>query len=113
MLAERMVSGGPPVLLDGLSMTLGLEVDDGYIARLLPRGAPFPASVTRTLDAGAVALRVLQGERRHAEDCRMVGTYRVETREGGRVRFSVDADGFIDVRAWDAQGAPCTVRLTR
>jgi molecular chaperone DnaK len=109
MLAQRLVSGADPVLLDGLSMTLGLESDDGYIARLLPRGAPFPASAERTRDGGV--LKVFQGERNRAEDCRLVGNYTLPA-QGGRVRFEIDGDGFVTVQARDAAGTLQTLRPT-
>ncbi len=111
LLAERLWAGAPPALLDGLCMTLGLEADDGYIEWLLRRGAPFPASATRQCE-GEVALKVYQGERTKADECRLVGTYHLDAGEGAQVTFLVDADGLIEVQARRrGDGQPVPVRV--
>jgi molecular chaperone DnaK (HSP70) len=113
LLARRLMQGEPPMLLDAVSATLGLEADDGYIEWLLPRGAPFPASATRRRDGGPVVLKVYQGERQRSDDCRLVGTYQVDATGGIAVRFEVDADGLVHVQARsDLDGSPRPVQAT-
>jgi molecular chaperone DnaK len=101
------------VLVDVTPLTLGIEVEGGISAPVIPRNTPIPASNTRLFttiseNQRAVEVRVLQGERRQADANKLLGSFSLEgirpaTKGEPRieVRFDIDVDGVVDVSARD------------
>ena len=99
------------LLLDVIPLSLGIETRGGGVAKLIMRNSAVPAQATEmfsTSEDGQVniALRVLQGEREMAQDCRLLADFELSglpPMPAGipqvEVEFLVDADGILSVRA--------------
>ena len=99
------------LLLDVTPLSLGIETLGGAVSKLIPRNTAIPAQAqeafTTSVDGQtAVTLHVLQGERELADDCRSLGSFvlrGIPPMPAGLpqvgVRFSLDADGMLRVRA--------------
>jgi molecular chaperone DnaK (HSP70) len=99
------------LLLDVTPLSLGIETLGGAVSKLIPRNTAIPAQAqeafTTSVDGQtAVTLHVLQGERELAQDCRSLGSFvlrGIPPMPAGlpqvAVRFSLDADGMLRVRA--------------
>ena len=77
-----ILSGTNPglLLLDVIPLSLGIETRGGGVAKLIMRNSSVPAQATEmfsTSEDGQVniALRVLQGEREMAQDCRLLADF--------------------------------------
>ncbi len=84
-----LAQGGPLLVNDALSRAIGLEVGEGVVVPLLPRGSTLPASAHVAVPAG-VALHLVHGE---DEFPRRFATFEAS----GEVRVLLDADGVARV----------------
>ena len=99
------------LLLDVIPLSLGIETVGGAVAKLLTRNAMIPARATELFSTSvdnqtSVRLRVLQGEREMANDCRSLATFElrgIPPMPAGipqvEVAFLVDANGVLQVSA--------------
>lgn len=99
------------LLLDAIPLSLGIETVGGAMAKLIHAGATVPARAKETFSTSvdnqtAIVLKVLQGEREMAEDCRELGTFNlrgIPPMPAGVpqlvVEFLVDANGVLNVSA--------------
>ena len=113
------VQADPDVLLlDVLPRTVGIEGPDDSFVPLLHRNTKVPAEVQHRVsptpdDTGTVRIRLLQGESRRASENSRVGELQmqgVQVDTDGRteieVQLRVDANGILQVRAWDRVAGP-------
>ena len=91
-----------------LALSLGIEVDDGRFARLLPRNTPLPAEVRKALTPlsdghSTVRIHILQGESPRARENTSVGELELVGLPRGQVQleltFKVDEAGVVVVSA--------------
>ena len=99
------------LLLDVIPLSLGIETRGGGVAKLIMRNSSVPAQATEMFSTSEdgqinIALRVLQGEREMAQDCRLLADFELTglpPMPAGipqvEVEFLVDADGILSVRA--------------
>ena len=99
------------LLLDAIPLSLGIETVGGAMAKLVHAGATVPARARETFSTSvdnqtAIVLKVLQGEREMAEDCRELGAFHlrgIPPMPAGvpqlEVEFLVDANGVLNVSA--------------
>lgn len=99
------------LLLDVIPLSLGIETRGGAAAKLIVRNSAVPARATEMFSTSAdgqtnVKIRVLQGEREMAEDCRDLGTFElrgIPPMPAGipqiEVAFAVDANGVLRITA--------------
>jgi molecular chaperone DnaK (HSP70) len=99
------------LLLDVIPLSLGIETLGGAVQKLILRNSTIPTSVTEEFSTGvdgqvAVDLRICQGEREIAADCRRLGDFQlrgIPPMPAGlpriAVTFLVDADGVLRVTA--------------
>lgn len=99
------------LLLDAIPLSLGIETVGGAVAKLVVAGSTVPARAKETFSTSvdnqtAIELKVLQGEREMAEDCRQLGVFHLRNippMPAGvpqlEVEFLVDANGVLNVSA--------------
>lgn len=99
------------LLLDVVPLSLGLETAGGGVAKLIIRNATVPARATEMFSTQVdnqtgIHLRVFQGEREMAADCRLLADFHlrgIPPMPAGipqvEVTFLVDANGVLNVSA--------------
>ena len=104
---------GAPLLLDVTPLSLGVETVDGYCEHIIRRNSAIPAGQTKMFTTArdrqeAVIVRICQGEDRKIAGNQLLGEVILEgLRPAARgkvqiaVRFMIDADGTLQVRAQD------------
>ncbi len=103
------------LLLDVIPLTLGIETLGGVLTPLVERNTTIPTSKKQVFSTAAdnqpaVTIRVLQGERKMANDNKEVGRFDLTDIPPAprgvpqiEVSFDVDADGIMHVSAKDMQ----------
>jgi molecular chaperone DnaK (HSP70) len=112
------------LLLDVIPLSLGIETLGGAVQKLILRNSTIPTSVTEEFSTGvddqtAVDLSIYQGERELAQDCRLLGTFKlrgIPPMPAGlpriAVAFLVDADGVLRVTAREQRtGAEAGIQI--
>lgn len=118
MQAENLVSPAKGnLLIDIISLSLGLEMYGGFVEKIVARGTPLPISVTKEYITYAdnqtgMKFHIVQGEREMASDCRSLANFELkglEPKKAGAVRvevtFSLDSDGILSVSASDSSSS--------
>jgi molecular chaperone DnaK len=102
-----------PLLLDVTPLSLGVETVDGYCEHIIRRNSAIPAGQTKMFTTArdrqeAVVVRICQGEDRQISGNQLLGEVvldRLRPAARGKVqiavRFMIDADGTLQVRAQD------------
>jgi len=102
-----------PLLLDVTPLSLGVETVDGYCEHIIRRNSAIPAGQTKMFTTArdgqeAVVVRICQGEDRQITGNQLLGEVVLDgLRPAARgkvqiaVRFMIDADGTLQVRAQD------------
>ncbi len=103
----------PPLLLDVTPLSLGVETVDGYCEHIIRRNSAIPAGQTKMFTTArdkqeTVVVRICQGESRNINGNQLLGEVVLDgLRPAARgkvqiaVRFMIDADGTLKVRAQD------------
>jgi molecular chaperone DnaK len=102
------------LLLDVTPLSLGIETYGGAVAKIIPRNSTIPASAQELYTTGVdnqtgIEIRVVQGEREMARDCRSLArfTLKVPPAPAGlprvEVKFLIDANGILQVAARDVR----------
>ena len=112
------------LLLDAIPLSLGMETVGGAVAKLIVAGATVPARAKETFSTSvdnqtAIELKILQGEREMAEDCRLLGEFHLRNiprMPAGvpqlEVEFLVDANGVLNVSAIEKRsGVAATLQV--
>jgi len=101
------------LLLDVTPLSLGVETAGGLMTTMIPRNTTIPVGKKETFttfsnNQMAVDVKVYQGERKMAEDNRMLGVFRLDGIPPAprgvpkiEVSFDIDANGILNVTAKD------------
>jgi molecular chaperone DnaK len=113
------------LLLDVTPLTLGVKVEGGLLAPLIPRNTTIPTQRSQTFSTAAdnqsgVTVEVYQGERPMAEDNRKLGNFDLTGIPPAlrgmpqiEVKFDIDANGILHVTARDkGTGKEQAIRIT-
>jgi molecular chaperone DnaK len=113
------------LLLDVTPLTLGVKVEGGLVAPLIPRNTTIPTQRSQTFSTAAdnqsgVTVEVYQGERPMADDNRKLGNFDltgIPPAPRGmpqiEVKFDIDANGILHVTARDkGTGKEQQIRIT-
>jgi molecular chaperone DnaK len=113
------------LLLDVTPLTLGVKVEGGLLAPLIPRNTTIPTQRSQTFSTAAdeqsgVTVEVFQGERPMADDNRKLGNFDLTgippAPRGApqiEVKFDIDANGILNVSARDkGTGREQQIRIT-
>jgi Fe-S protein assembly chaperone HscA len=113
------------LLLDVTPLSLGIETLGGAMGKLIMRNSTIPCSVSETFTTyvdgqTSVDIRILQGERELAEDCRELGMFQlrgIPPMPAGaprvKVTFLIDANGILNVTAREQRsGKQAGVQVT-
>ncbi|MBU4691221.1 molecular chaperone DnaK [Mycoplasma zalophi] len=101
------------LLLDVTPLTLGIEVEGGIVAPLIPRNSTIPITKSQVFSTAAdnqsaVSIVIVQGERQMAYDNKILGQFNLEGIEPAprgvpqiEVSFNIDVNGITKVTAKD------------
>ncbi len=101
------------LLLDVTPLSLGVETAGGVMTVMIPRNTTIPSGKKETFttysnNQTAVDVKVFQGERKMADDNRMLGLFRLDGIPSApkgvpkiEVSFDIDANGILNVTARD------------
>ncbi len=112
------------LLLDVTPLTLGIETEGGILTALIERNTTVPAEKKNTFSTAAdsqtaVTVRVFQGERKMAQQNRLLGEFNLEGIPAAprgvpqiEVKFDIDQNGILNVSAKDlGSGKEASVRI--
>ncbi len=112
------------LLLDVTPLSLGIETLGGVNTILIPKNTTIPTSKTQIFSTAAdnqtsVEIKVLQGERPMAKDCKLLGRFILDGIPPAprgvpqiEVTFDIDANGILNVSAKDkATGRSQSIRI--
>ncbi len=111
LMEQAAGKGRSAVLLDVIPLSLGIETMGGAVAKVVMRNSAVPLRATEMFSTSvdgqtSITLKVLQGEREMAADCRELGTFYlrgIPAMPAGipqvRVEFAVDVSGILSVAA--------------
>ena len=112
--AENFSAKPKSLLIDVLSLSVGLEIYGGIAEKIILRNTPIPFSITQEFTTHSdnqtgMQFHIVQGEREMAKDCRSLARFELNgiplAKAGkGRVEvvFAIDADGILSVTAREA-----------
>ena len=112
--AENLSAKPKSLLIDVLSLSVGLEIYGGIAEKIILRNTPIPFSITQEFTTHSdnqtgMQFHIVQGEREMAKDCRSLARFELNgiplAKAGkGRVEvvFAIDADGILSVTAREA-----------
>ena len=112
--AENLSSRPKSLLIDVISLSVGLEIYGGIAEKIILRNTPIPFSITQEFttysdNQTGMTFHIVQGEREMAKDCRSLARFELNgiplAKAGkGRVEviFAIDADGILSVTAREA-----------
>ena len=101
------------LLIDVTPLSLGVETAGGVMTVMIPRNTAIPTAqkeifTTYSNNQNAVDVKIFQGERKMAEDNRMLGVFRLDGIPNApkgipkiEVSFDIDANGILKVTAKD------------
>ncbi|MFK7973883.1 MAG: Hsp70 family protein [Rickettsiaceae bacterium] len=111
MQAENLSTKSNSLLLDVISLSVGIELHGGIVEKIILRNTPIPFSVTKEFTTHAdnqtgMQFHVVQGEREMATNCKSLAYFSltdIPPNKAGKARievtFAIDADGILSITA--------------
>lgn len=109
--AENLVRPSGNLLIDVVSLSLGIELMGGINEKIILRNSPVPTAITKKFtthadNQTAMQFHIVQGEREMAADCRSLARFELKNippMKAGLARievtFEVDVDGLVSISA--------------
>ena len=109
--AYNLSGHGNNLLLDVVSLSLGIEMMGGIVDKIIHRNSTIPIAMTKEFttyadDQTGMKLHIVQGEREMADNCRSLANFEIKNipaLKAGLARvavtFKLDADGLLTVTA--------------
>ena len=115
MHAENLSAGAGNLLIDAVSLSIGVELYGGLVEKIILRNTPIPFAVTKEFTTQSdnqtgIKMHIVQGERELAQDCLSLAQFEltgIRPQKAGKARievtFAIDADGVLSVSARDKE----------
>jgi molecular chaperone HscA len=115
MHAENLSAGAGNLLIDAVSLSIGIELYGGLVEKIILRNTPIPFAVTKEFTTQSdnqtgIKMHIVQGEREMVQDCLSLAQFEltgIRPQKAGKARievtFAIDADGVLSVSALDKE----------
>lgn len=113
--AENLSTGTGNLLIDAVSLSIGIELYGGLVEKIILRNTPIPFAVTKEFTTQSdnqtgIKMHIVQGEREMVQDCLSLAQFEltgIRPQKAGKARievtFAIDADGVLSVSALDKE----------
>ena len=107
--ADNLINKTQNLLIDVVPLSLGVELADGLVERIIPRNSPIPIIsyanfTTAEYNQRGIKFHIVQGEREFAKDCYSLAKFELSNlplkRPGTlkiELKFALDANGILSV----------------
>lgn len=115
MHAENLSTVAGNLLIDAVSLSIGIELYGGLVEKIILRNTPIPFAVTKEFTTQSdnqtgIKIHIVQGEREMVQDCLSLAQFEltgIRPQKAGKARievtFAIDADGVLSVSACDKE----------
>lgn len=113
--ADNLINKTQNLLMDVVPLSLGVELADGLVERIIPRNSPIPITgyanfTTSEYNQRGIKFHIVQGEREFAKDCYSLAKFELTSlpvKRAGELKvelkFALDANGILSVSSMEKE----------
>jgi molecular chaperone HscA len=113
--ANNLINKTKNLLMDVVPLSLGVELADGLVERIIPRNSPIPITgyanfTTSEYNQRGIKFHIVQGEREFAKDCYSLARFELTSlpvKRAGELKvelkFALDANGILSVSSMEKE----------